>query len=462
MDEVDVVLVTPPVTDEHGDGRRQEPLGLGYLAAVLKNAGYSAKIIDAYGFDIPMRRTVGLVDYINPKIIGISSGSPMYREAERLKTELQKFLPGTPIIKGGYDPTFYHKKIVEEDPNVIAVREEGEGTLVELTDSLIKGSRSLDSIQGTTWHNGEVVVVNPDRPLIQDLDALPFPNRDDIRPENYHVPGTDLGTGILVSRGCMVGGCTFCDIRKFYGGVHRTRSPENIVEEMENLRENYPLMGVFDLKADSFLTDASVWEVIYELMSKKDLDHRVGFETRADLIIKNRDLLRETKDRIGYLNIGFESFSDAQLKRWKKGTTAEQNLEAVAILRELEIPFIGYFLMVDKEAVLEEVQQSLSGLMYPIPDLWTDIYWDRAHAVCNGRDTPSMKECSESVLAVMAFANFFAGIIDEARMVYHPSNQSRLDAVGKEAMQQLQSGVTDLVRGYFSTALEYGQSIERR
>src|SRR5262249_12475289 len=134
---------------------------------------------------------------------------------------------------------------------------EGEFTLLELVDHLSVG-KDWRNVPGLAYRNREQVVTTPLRPLIADLDVLPYPDRD-------FKPVMTLGHPIiplLASRGCART-CSFCSIQTFYrtapGRIVRTRKPSNVVAEMESLYEERGAT-IFLFQDDDFPLFGRVWQ----------------------------------------------------------------------------------------------------------------------------------------------------------------------------------------------------------
>ncbi|MGQ9470061.1 MAG: B12-binding domain-containing radical SAM protein [Nitrososphaerales archaeon] len=118
------------------------------------------------------------------------------------------------------------------------VRDEGEFTCLEIANSLEKG-KDIKDVRGIVFREGDKIVFTPDRQLIKDLDKLPFPDRNLLKNEyRSTLAGLNVATkkftSMISSRGCPFN-CTYCACSLFAHRRWRTRSPENILEELETL-----------------------------------------------------------------------------------------------------------------------------------------------------------------------------------------------------------------------------------
>ncbi len=152
---------------------------------------------------------------------------------------------------GGHYPSLRHEQILNQIPELDSVvLFEGEQTLLDLANSLSEGNSDWRQTEGIAYRENDRIVLNPLRPLIPDLDKVPFPHR------TFGASKT-LGKEIqpvLATRGCPRN-CAFCSIREFYGRalgkLVRRRSPVNVVREMRELYEEENV-SIFLFQDDDF------------------------------------------------------------------------------------------------------------------------------------------------------------------------------------------------------------------
>ncbi len=369
----DIVLINSSNNGKSVDaiGRKGYPLGIGYLSSSLQEAGYQTKMIDQYGRGLTNEETVEKACGLRPAVVGISATSFTLKNAVALAEGIKRQLPETFVVLGGYGPTLEDGFVFQSQDVDIVVRGEGEQTVVELANALRTGG-DLRNVQGITYRNGSDVVSNQQRPLIKDLDSLPFPDRSEYSqaiyvPERIEVYG---------SRGCPHA-CTFCDISEFYDRRYRRRSPENIMAEVSSLLDEYPNKRVVTFTDDSFLTDGSLLLGVHELIEEKRPPVKISFQARSDDFVRNREVLKKARSSIRNVSMGFESMSQSQLDRWHKGTTVNDNRAAINFVFEEFGPAspdaLGValnFIMADPITTIEELKESAAGLT-GYPHLWT-------------------------------------------------------------------------------------------
>lgn len=233
------------------------PLGVLYVAGVLEKEGVEVSVLEQAAKELSINAAVDWVKKEEPDFLGFSTLSSSGRTAAIIAEEVKKENPNITIVFGNYHATFNAERILKTYPWVdLIVRGEGESASLELVECM-KQKGNLENVLGLTYRKQGQIVSTPDRPLIKDLDALPFPNRDLLNVE-YHstVAGANVApkkfTTILSSRGCVYR-CRFCGCRKFARSRWRPRSVKNVMEELRLLvSDGYRQFLFVD---DSFATD---------------------------------------------------------------------------------------------------------------------------------------------------------------------------------------------------------------
>jgi anaerobic magnesium-protoporphyrin IX monomethyl ester cyclase len=211
-------------------------LGIGYLSAVLREAGHETSlvhVVEPPGRDWLARR----IREESPDLLGFSSTTHMFRHVSRWAGWLREDV-GTMTVCGGVHPTIAPGEVVETPGIDIACLGEAERPLVELCDRLEEGS-DYTGIPGMWVRRGGDVVRNAPGPLVTDLDSLPFPDREIFDPALFCAEQRPRGT-LMASRGCPFD-CTYCSNhaqKSVYPNPDcyvRFRSPEKVVEEIERM-----------------------------------------------------------------------------------------------------------------------------------------------------------------------------------------------------------------------------------
>lgn len=359
------MLINPPWYRFFGKAFTAYPIGLCYIASVLEKHGFDASVYnsdynrDKLGEailgdiieDETYDRYVHVLNDINhplwdeiervivrqsPDIVGIAAMTGQYGSALNI-AKIAK-MRDIPVVLGGVHPTTLPEETAREEEVDVVVRGEGEYTLLELASKI--ESSDLSDVLGITYREGNRIVHNPDRPLIQNLDDLPFPARHLLLEKETYPSGT-FGK-LSTTRGCPYG-CTFCASNMIWGGKVRYRSAESIIEEIMHVQRTYGTCFFYFDDAD-FLINKRLVLRICELLNEEGLAISWGCEARPDEI---NDELAEKMMLAGcnMICIGVESGDDETLRRIRKGTTVEQIRKARRILEENCIAFYAFFMI---------------------------------------------------------------------------------------------------------------------
>ena len=219
------------------------PLGILYIIAYLKKEGYESSLIDQHATKIPTKQVLEKIKKIDPEIVGFNTLTDinMGFRATQIAKLIKNWNPNIKIVFGNCHATFNHDRILNKYPFIdVCVRGEGEITFSDLVKAFDKNN-SLKNVLGITYRENGKIRINLDRPLIENLDDLPFPDRDacndvDYR-QNYGGFNADYGkfTTIQSSRGCSYN-CSFCSQSKISHYKWRSRSISRVIAELETLK----------------------------------------------------------------------------------------------------------------------------------------------------------------------------------------------------------------------------------
>jgi anaerobic magnesium-protoporphyrin IX monomethyl ester cyclase len=348
----------------------QANLGLGYLASVLRQHGYTVRVFD---FEEDRRVILEAIRDSNPLLVGFSLIFQFYVYQFRdLAAYLRQNGVSCHFTIGGHFPSLSYCETLDLIRDVDSVvRFEGEMTLLELAGRLSSGLEWHD-VEGIAFRGAEAAVVTPPRHLIHDLDELPYPDRSAGQPTRM------LGVSavpLLASRGCART-CSFCSIHMFYraapGKVVRTRRPAAVVEEMRMLHEEQG-HRIFLFQDDDFPLFGPVWqrwtnELLGEL-HKNGLPGRTIWKMNCRADVVDRRVFADMRDAGLYLvYMGLESGSEDGLEALHKQVTVQQNLRAVEILKELGLMFEFGFMLFDPSTTFESVRQNVQFLRRIVGD----------------------------------------------------------------------------------------------
>lgn len=359
-----IILATPaPISHRTAE----ENLGLGYLASVLREQGYSVTIIDGWlGGHSPLVIAEMILQIDDVLCIGFACYRSNMDKAMETVSILKSHNCRIPIIVGGYGPTFHAGEFLTVGVDVV-VRGEGEQTIVELCRYFETALPGLEDIQGISFVKNGTQIHNPIRPLLENIDSLPFPARDTMQMAiKRRTP-----VHIVTSRGCAAH-CLFCSIVSFMrlssGPKWRQRSIKNFVDELEILVEQGA--SCFKVIDDSLLEpprDLEWCRTLADEINRRSLNVRLRGSIRADRV--NEEIISELA-RAGFFafSCGIESFSQSALTRMAKTATLEQNLAALAAFKKYGMYIQSGHILFDYGTTLHELWENLAGMRQHI---WT-------------------------------------------------------------------------------------------
>ncbi|MDD5449441.1 MAG: radical SAM protein [Candidatus Omnitrophica bacterium] len=347
-----IILINPPISTVERYGRdigdiagHQAPLGLCYLAGFLEKYGFEVSFIDAQAEGLSNREIRKKISSFKPDAVGITSTTVAFHRAKSLATDIKLSKPDIPIIIGGPHVTANPRETLSFKCFDYGVMREGEITLFELLKGL-KRNDSLEGLPGVVLRKNGNVIINPQRPYIDDLDSLPFPARHFLPDIKKYVPplGSYSDTpavSIITSRGCPYG-CIFCD-KNVFGRTIRYHSPEYVVSEIKNVITRYGAKEIFFVDDTFTVNEERVRKILF-LMQREKIRIKWTCMTRANNITE--DLL-ETMKAAGcwQISIGVESGNQQVLDFIKKGITLGQVRDVVNWSHKLGIYVKGFFII---------------------------------------------------------------------------------------------------------------------
>jgi radical SAM superfamily enzyme YgiQ (UPF0313 family) len=349
------------------------PLGVLYLSSHLRRHGIEPEIYDStFGSKAELFR---VLEDGRPGALGIYGTLLTRRNVLEILKRARA--TGWRVILGGPEPSNYGQEYLGAGADVI-VAGEGETALESLLRADMNPA-SFPAIPGIIYADQDGTLCRtPAGPLIPDLDAQPWPDRERIDIEQYlRVWRTHHGKGsvsLITARGCPYH-CNWCS-HSVYGKTHRRRSPRNVAEEVEWILGRYHPDMVW--MADDVFTIHHGWLFEYAAeMRRRGI--QIPFEciTRADRV---NEKVAETLAALGCFRvwIGSESGSQRILDAMERGVKVEQVQQAVALCKRNGIQ-TGMFLMwgydgeeiEDVEATVEHVRQCrpdtfFTTVSYPI------------------------------------------------------------------------------------------------
>jgi radical SAM superfamily enzyme YgiQ (UPF0313 family) len=363
----DFYRLLPP---ELGDSRFSEgrvqvmafpPIGIETLAPIVRQHGHEVRMFDTCHPLMKKEHIALAVRDEKPDVIALSFlSTTSYPATLSMAHRLKQTSPDTPVIVGGVFATINAKDILTDSPDIdFVAKGEGEELLPEFLENL----ESPGMVGGLVWRSGREIIENPPRPIIENLDQFPYPDRkslpiDYIESMPLDVPAVlslDRFCTMQTSRGCP-NQCVYCGIPSLADRKWRHRSPEHVLGEMQQLNdEGYRSIYLTD---DQFLLNSKRIGAICQGIIDRKLKFSWGCEGRVDSIATDQFPIM-ARANCNFLAFGVEAGTQKVLDRLKKRQTLEQVGHAVSEAKRYGIETIhGFFLIGSPEETEEEILES--------------------------------------------------------------------------------------------------------
>ncbi len=337
------------------------PLGIQTLAPVLRQRGHQVRMFDTCHPQMKAEHIAQAVAAERPDVIALSFlSTTTYPAAKLMARRLKAEAAKIPIIAGGAFATGNSDRILRDCPDIDCV---GVGEGEELLPDYLNHLGDPGSVAGLVWRHEEEIIRNAPRPLLQDLDRYPYPDRtslpiDYIESMPLDVPAVlslDKFCTMQTSRGCPYG-CIYCDIPSLSQGKWRCRSAEHVLGEMQQLNDmGYRSIYLTD---DHFLLKRERINAICNGILERGLEFRWGCEGRVDSVaIDQLPIMR--KAHCTFLAFGVEAGTQKVLDRLKKHQTLEQVKNAIRKAKQHGIAMVhGFFVIGSPGETAADIMES--------------------------------------------------------------------------------------------------------
>ncbi len=332
------ILLNPPTA-----AVATEPLlNLAYIAAVLRNNGHEALILDATAPYKPLSQNEieGTIREYKPDFIGVTLTIMYLPQTYAYLRNIRKM--GIPLVIGGPHANALPEEAIEHSHADIIAIGEGEETILDIAN-YFNANQKLEQIKGICYKNEGKVCFTEKRELIKNIDTIPFPDFADFPIKNY--TGSDdpesnpIFWSIFSSRGCPYN-CTFCSSHNVFGRTVRMRSAKNVFDEMKLLHDKFGAKKI-TFQDDEILCSKKRFIELCNLIIDSHLDIKMTIRTRIDSIEKE---VLELGRRAGLsrISFGIESWNDETLKKVNKKYTVAKIHEKFKIISDSAFPYISF------------------------------------------------------------------------------------------------------------------------
>jgi anaerobic magnesium-protoporphyrin IX monomethyl ester cyclase len=361
------ITLVQPKAGKYNPSYVHEPLNLGYLASYIKQKGFNDIniVVSAFWEDDSM-----IVDLCaKSDVVGFTATSPMMNHALFLAKQIKTKNSDSIVVFGGTHSTVEPDETIRNSVVDYVVRGEGEQTFFELL-KFISENKTRPKIYGLSLKddNGDAIH-NSRRNFINDLDILPFPDRDLIDQERFLENGYtkygDRGAWILSSRGCPHR-CTYCASNRVWTRKWRARSPENIIKEIQQLKNDYDVDRI-NFADDTFTVSRERLIALCQKMIAEKLSIAWACNARVDTV--SADIFKLMR-RAGCSEVwmGVESGSPEILKEIKKNITIKQIIEAFKSAEKAGLKRRGYFMIGSRSESFQTIKETESLVDNITPD----------------------------------------------------------------------------------------------
>jgi radical SAM superfamily enzyme YgiQ (UPF0313 family) len=336
-----VLLIWPKARtdpDWGGDlGAIAEPLSLEYLAATVKQAGHSVKILDLRLFPDVLEKE--LLSY-NPDVVGVTSFSMHVSAGLSAMRKAKELLPDCITIAGGHHASILPEDFFEPQVDMVVC---GEGThpLRQIMER-IENKESYAGIAGVYYKNvsGEFIFNGKQGPF--SIDDLPLPDRTvtEAFRHRYFIDWMMPVALLRTSVGCPYR-CTFCSLWKVMDGRYEKGSIDRIIEDVKQIKEDF----VFLVDDEAFIDSKRMLRMALAF-KEAGIKKRFFAYCRIDSIIRNKEVLREWKEvGLERLFVGVDAISEKDLKEYNKRLSINQIENGLSIAKELGIEIFAQFVV---------------------------------------------------------------------------------------------------------------------
>jgi radical SAM superfamily enzyme YgiQ (UPF0313 family) len=338
----------PPTEYSEGDldgDFFQTPYGLFALGAQALRARHQVKVLNLSG--LPWPQVADTLRRLEADVYGLSCWTANRRGVALVAREIKRLHPRAHVVVGGPHATPLAREMLAHHPEIDTVAVgESELTFLELLERLQKGE-STAGIAGTVYRAGGRIERGPERPAIEDLDALASPH-------DYF--DTHI---VMTSRGCPWR-CTFCGAEASWGRGYRGQSVSYVLDALEKAVSRAPVKMI-QIKDDTFTTNRKRVIALCRGIRERKLGFLWSCDTRVDVL--GEELLREMRlAGCERLSLGVESGSQKILDAIDKKITTDEIIASTELAKKYGIKARYYMMIGNRGETRETFEETLRFL----------------------------------------------------------------------------------------------------
>jgi len=351
------------------------PLATLYAASYIRQNGFEVSLFDTNLKSSP-DEIIPVLDKENPDYFVIYDDGFNYltkmcltnmREAAFRLTKLGKEKRCTVIVSSS-DSTDHYEKYLDYGSDYVIIGE-AELTLGELLSNLEVNTYDLHHIHGLVYRNNHETINTGKREILKNLDSLPLPAWDLVNIDSYKKIWMEnhgfFSLNIATTRGCPFK-CNWC-AKPIYGNRYNTRSPQEVVNEVEYLIKNYQV-DHFWMSDDIFGLKPGWVQTFRDIVRDRKLIFKYKIQSRVDLLLQEDTIEALAESGADTVWVGAESGSQKILNAMDKGTTIEQIYKATNLLKSKNIKTAFFLQFGYLGETKEDIRNTIDMLLDLMPD----------------------------------------------------------------------------------------------
>lgn len=318
------------------------PISLAVLASIAKKRG-AVRLVDGNVEHITIENLLEDIKNFSPDLITVNTGFPSIDNDMAVAKRIKETFPNIKILVFGVYFTLLEKQGFLNHPFLdFCIIGEPEETFDEILSALYEKKKDYSKIKGIAYKDASGIKVTPERPFIENIDRIPFPDRDLLKNDRYVLPHKNKAfTLINAARGCPYS-CTYCIVNPYYGNKIRRHSIDYIMNEIEQCVDKYDIREILFWE-EVFTLDKNYVLSLCDAILKNNLLINWAATTRVDLL--DEEILMAMKKSGCYLlGLGIESGNQTILNSAKKKQSVSDARKAVELCKKAGIKTMGHFI----------------------------------------------------------------------------------------------------------------------
>ena len=363
-----VLFIVPPEKTYIGasshksvDYKREPRPRLGILSVatclMLNRPDIEVRFLDCLALEMEFSDLEREIRDFKPDLAGITCLTFTYIDCLQTASIIKRANPETKVCLGGFHVALYPEESLAQKHVDFVIYGEGEQTMLDLVNYLDKGIPEVVDILGLGYNDNGNLFLNPNRPVMENLDDIPFPDYDlvDINRYSHVLSRGDINLALESARGCPFG-CVFCDIRH---SKFRYRSAESIVDEIERLVSK----GVqsFFTVDDNLTVNKKRAIKICEMIVERKLKIDFKVSSRVDTV-DEKVLYLLKQAGCSRLSIGLESSKQKYLDFLGKNVTVDRIIKTIQSAHKVGLSVFAYVMLGLPDQTREEMMEEVDFL----------------------------------------------------------------------------------------------------